>query len=1060
MAADTLDRIDIARLQNLLGVGFASPAAAAPVCANSGQDLESLPVTQVVSSPPRAEHHLVPRTPAKGQPPPVTPVTHSHSHDHAGDLSLAYSNSLPYTQPDLGVTQPDTPCDFAWGPDMVRDTPDGSSPLKDPGRNPLARLPFGTRVPLSLAQLFEDASSPRRPLAAGNSLPPTPGVAAATRLMVRSFSDLMAPTAEDVTPAGSPTQPDYLLGYVTMQESQDARERARASVSPVVFGSSLVVRGGADVDVDVDMDSDDGMVSSGEETRRRADRARRKGDEEVKRLFAAAKAAAGAGAGGRARSEEAAEKRPAQRHRRHANSASPLAEDTGDEEEAPPAATRPNSGVSATTDDDDVSLPMGSFTAAAAAAAGDHPPLAPHTQYTRLLPHAWESLHRVPAAGVVRRARSNLTATATAPVPSPQPQKTWLRSLPPFNIPSPAARPVPDFVQETSGLVAPPESSPGAAPPGKRKRDARSEDRVPCSLEEMGFGAMDEARGFLSSRPEPDDVDMVGIVADVGAGRDPTMNVPPPPRRTAKRVKLATPARPAARAKSKPPVRKTRSSIAPPPETDDETDILTSRNPAFSLSLSAPPPPPPPPPADDDATITVPERVFALFRDGKTSYHPATVLEGDPYTGTVRVVFDDGTEDLLERVYVRALDLRRGDAVKVDIAGMKKATWEVQGFGGAGTLPDCRGHTAVSLKPRKPGGGGAEPVLVPVSSIYLVKGMWKDFHARVYRELPLAAAVSPAAEQTLCSAPNTPANAPRHTPIAGSFSTSVARPLGGGVFAGMVFALSFGDKESVRDAIAAKILQNGGRIVDVGFEELFHDRPAAAAASLSSSFGSDTTAPGTTTTATTTAAHFAPRPETDRVGFVAVIANTHSRRAKFLQALALGLPCLAPRWIEDCVRRARVVAWEHYLLAAGESSHLGAVRSRTLAGYDARAARLHAVVARRPKLLHGRGVVVVVAAAAARRACERRVRAPPPPPPLTMLTCAETVLVLGVGARCGEGREGAGDRCGAGAGGGGGDGGGGGGDGRRLGLCVCRGGGQGVCGEDVGTPRGRRRPGR
>lgn len=744
----------------------------------------------------------------------------------------------------------------------------------------------------------------------------------------------MAPTAEEgVTPPGSPTQPDYLFGYVTMQESQEARERARASVSPV-FGSSFVVRRETD-----EGDSDDGMVSAGEETRRRADRARRKGDEEAQRLFTTVKASL---PGGRARSEEpgVTPKRPPRRRSRYTKSASPP-DETGDEEESTPVATRPNSGVSATTtDDDDVTLPMNT---PSAAAAGKKPSLAPHTQYTQLLPHAWESLHRVPAATAVRRTRLIPTAPVSLvadspPPPQPaQPQKTWLRSLPPFNIPVPAPRPVPEFVQETSGLV-PPLSSPCDEDTRKRKR---SEDRVPCSLEEIS--TEQPAPGLPSSRPEPDDVDM----ADAG-GLDPGVT----PQRTAKRVRLMQAEHARTR---KPYVRKTRSStglrssVAPDTptaavvaETDDETDILTSRNPAFSVSVSAAPPP-----------VAAPERVFALFRDWKTSYHPASVLESNPCT--IKVVFDDGTEDQLERAYVRALDLQLGDVVKVDIPGMKKGTWEVHGFGGPGKLPDCRGHSTVSLKLRKQ--GAAEPVLVPVTNIYLVKTMWKDFEARMYRE----PATTPVA---LRSASNTPAMTSRHTPLS-------ARTLGGGIFAGMVFALSFGNQESVKKALTTTILQNGGRIVDVGFEELFNHPSCtnASSSSSSSSFSSDTT--------TAAPQHFGPRPETDRVGFVAVIANTHSRRAKFLQALALGLPCLAPRWITDCCERARVVGWENYQLAAGDSRYLGAVRSRVLDGYDARAAQLHAVVARRAKLLDGRGVVVV----AAKRACEKRVDPSPLPLP-------------------------------------------------------------------------------
>lgn len=863
------------------------------------------------------------------------------------------------------------------------------------------------------------------------------------RALSRMPSSLLPPTVlgedegeddhhlDETTPIGSPTQADGARAYVPMQESQEAHERESrkrrrnapfaGSVSPVVFSSSFAAR---------PQDSEDEMLSDGEEIRRRADRARRKGDEEVKRLFMAVKGGRVDRGKARARSEDAKTSergggRPAAAlKRRQTKSASPASEDTGDEE-APAVALNVST---VTAEEDDVSLPMGRPRTVAVAAAPEN---APAPQYTQLLPQAWESLHQVPIAAAIRRTRPaptaprhdsstlserppsrGYTATAAASPPAdsqqlpplPGPQKTWLRSLPPFNIPSPPHRILPEFVRETSGLVAPemtsspaplrtmvPETSPcrreegaGRAAGKRKRRFSPGEDRVPCSVEETrGFGAMEAAAGFLSSRPEPDDVDMLEIVADVGAGRDPEgMGVTSRTgwvegggrrrrRRSAKRVKVTPKPADVARlgSKSTPLIRKTRSSVGlgvaavpdtPTPVTaaavaaaamdtdDDEADVLVSRDPAFSLAATA--------------AVVAPERVFALFRDGKNSYHPATVKGGDPYTGTVRVVFDDGTEDLLERAYVRALDLRVGDCVKVDIKGMKKVTWEVQGFADTaaeGTYSDCRGHTTVLVKARKTAGAVSE---VQVTSMYLVKGMWKEFDTRVYRgSLPLQVRNATTPE----GPPATPPKVHGRTPVSGS----LGRTLGGGLFAGMVFALSFGDKESVKKAVTTKILQNGGRIVDVGFEELFYDidRPAntTTTTTASSSFTSSSAATATSPI------HFTPRPETNHVGFTAVIADAHSRRAKFLQALALGLPCLAPRWIEDCCRRSLVVDWEHYLLPAGESRYLGTVRSRVLERYDARTAWMRVVVAKRERLLRGRGVVVVAGGGA--RACERRV---------------------------------------------------------------------------------------
>jgi len=83
------------------------------------------------------------------------------------------------------------------------------------------------------------------------------------------------------------------------------------------------------------------------------------------------------------------------------------------------------------------------------------------------------------------------------------------------------------------------------------------------------------------------------------------------------------------------------------------------------------------------------------------------------------------------------------------------------------------------------------------------------------------------------------------------------------------------------------------------------------------------------------------KPEVQNLGFTAVIAPVHSRRAKFLQALALGLPCLANRWIDDCIKKGKILDWQHYLLPAGESRYLGgALRSRTLPLSDAAITRL------------------------------------------------------------------------------------------------------------------------
>jgi hypothetical protein len=46
-----------------------------------------------------------------------------------------------------------------------------------------------------------------------------------------------------------------------------------------------------------------------------------------------------------------------------------------------------------------------------------------------------------------------------------------------------------------------------------------------------------------------------------------------------------------------------------------------------------------------------------------------------------------------------------------------------------------------------------------------------------------------------------------------------------------------------------------------------------------------------------------PGPAARDLSFVAFIGNHYTRKSKFVQALALGFPCLSSRWVMDCVAR-------------------------------------------------------------------------------------------------------------------------------------------------------------
>ncbi|KXH50459.1 UbiD family decarboxylase [Colletotrichum nymphaeae SA-01] len=180
------------------------------------------------------------------------------------------------------------------------------------------------------------------------------------------------------------------------------------------------------------------------------------------------------------------------------------------------------------------------------------------------------------------------------------------------------------------------------------------------------------------------------------------------------------------------------------------------------------------------------------------------------------------------------------------------------------------------------------------------------------------------------------------------------------IFAGMAFAISFQSKKDGEKVdhfeqrmgqsreIEKLILQCGGLLLGNGFDELFEPNALGSTATSPASETRDEN-PLTLT------------PFAQTIGFTALIADGHSRKVKYMQALALGLPCISDRWIATCVSKGAVVDWLPYLLCAGQSTFLrDAIRSRYLAPYPATDARLVDVIERRPKMLEGSKILLVM----------------------------------------------------------------------------------------------------
>ncbi|KAL4938582.1 hypothetical protein BDV06DRAFT_231678 [Aspergillus oleicola] len=396
---------------------------------------------------------------------------------------------------------------------------------------------------------------------------------------------------------------------------------------------------------------------------------------------------------------------------------------------------------------------------------------------------------------------------------------------------------------------------------------------------------------------------------------------------------------------------------APPP---------TASPPAAPACVSSPAPAPAPEkPPPIKTAILAPNQVLAPWRGQKRAYYPAACF-GKPFgiaQDQYLVKFEDSAPVEVPLGTVKRLELRVGDAVKVDMPNVPKVTHIIRGFadkltpdelvGANGMIPvtDVYGHATLVVRPKQrkslPSGGvsGPENVInVPVSRIYLDTILWNQLKERSFTYDP--------GSMKFESRLQTPSD--RHTtPTSPGTSTRLSRSFrpSNGLFSGMVFAVSYGDKSESKFRVTKMILENDGRILEDGFNELF-ELPSNAP------IMTPTKSPALSSSSTNVKLRL--RPGAEEVGFACLIADKHSRRAKYMQALALSLPCLSDRWVEDCVAKGQILDWEMYLLPAGESSYLnGATKSRILMPYPATRARLSDTIASRPNLLNGQSVLLI-----------------------------------------------------------------------------------------------------
>ncbi|KAL9099926.1 MAG: hypothetical protein Q9163_004640 [Psora crenata] len=377
--------------------------------------------------------------------------------------------------------------------------------------------------------------------------------------------------------------------------------------------------------------------------------------------------------------------------------------------------------------------------------------------------------------------------------------------------------------------------------------------------------------------------------------------------------------------------------------------------------------------------IVAPNRVFAHFSGNVSAFYPATctgVIAGDE--PRYEVVFADGAKGIVGDYGIKRLELRPGDVCKVDLTGARKKNFVVLGMqdqvGSSG--PDTPSHhrqsrhmthiashetdrygnvrVLVSAKQRQSAGGEEGPkeqISVPLSQIYFTQTMWTAFKDREYTFVsskpPAVTGLQTPSERP--SSPCTPTSRGRRAKSSGIVSSrqvNNAVNVGDALFANMAFTLTNINISQELERTKRRIISNGGRILDSGFDELFHipDLPRTSSPTKKKDQS------------------FHLSPSAQNIGFTCLIADRHCRRAKYIQALALGIPCLATRWITDCISRQSLLPIAAYILPSGESAFLhGAVRSRVLDPVpNPSTATLSSLVSNRPLMLGSKSILLIM----------------------------------------------------------------------------------------------------
>ena len=395
-------------------------------------------------------------------------------------------------------------------------------------------------------------------------------------------------------------------------------------------------------------------------------------------------------------------------------------------------------------------------------------------------------------------------------------------------------------------------------------------------------------------------------------------------------------------------------------------------------------------PSWNDMPVTAPNRVFAFFNGAHPAYYPATCVAIEPGDEMrYEVQFDDGNRYVVTPYGIKRAEFRPGDICKNDTDGERHKNYVVVGMcdhigskaptscdipaGPNGPSIDNRGYQSVIVAPKQKAPNGddvlGEELTIPIWHIYFTQSIWgslKDRQFDVTNDEPPNGVDTPT---NRASTPSTPSTTRRRIKLG---STSLSREADlrlteRGLFHSMAFSLTNISGDGKLEEIQHLIESQGGRVLDSGFDTLFNV-PELALVPTTSSSSSFTSTSSSTRPKDKSAPTLSER-ETLQIKrsalptrFTALISDRHCRRAKYIQALALGLPCLATRWITDSCLSSSLRPLAPYLLASGDSAFLaGAPLSRVLNPMpDPRTSSLKEMFEARPRMLQDRGVLLIM----------------------------------------------------------------------------------------------------